>query len=192
MQRMKLETAQNVANKVQAEITSLELMRDYYRKSIEVVKKFENKVINKRFTTALNTNLNDTNARFILGGSMNAFEFRVYGTSQRGWQEDHAVYQFYSFTGGLAETRTYNRETNLNDKFVILFKKDDLNRINAEGWVELFESRADLAQSKINDRIPYTDANEILKASAEEDRLEEEIRKLNDLKSKALPYFLRR
>jgi hypothetical protein len=189
---MTKESATAKANDVKAMINTLETMKAHYLKACEVVGKFENKVINARFTTALNNHIDDSNARFILNGSQHAFEFRVYGTANRKWHEDLAVYQFYSFTGGLAEVRTHNIETGLNNKFVVLFKTEDQNRINAEGWIELFKSRADLMQKQIEDRLPFTNPETILKASAEEDRIEAEIRKLNDEKAKCMPYFLRR
>jgi hypothetical protein len=193
---MTKETAMAKANDVKAMINTLETMKAHYLKACEVVSKFENKVINARFTTALNNHIEDTNARFILNLGKTtmgyAFEFRVYGTAQRKWHEDPAVYQFITFTGSRAEVRTWNRESGLNDKVLELFKAEDVNRINAEGWIELFKSRADYAQKQIEERLPYTDAETILKASAEEDRIENEIRRLTEEKREAMPHFLRR
>jgi len=188
-----IKTATAKADSVKGTIESLKLMKAYYMKACEVVQKFDGKVINARFENALNECINDNNARFcVKTNDSYSFELRVYGTSNNKWEEDRAIYSFYNYDGSLSKIGFYNKETMLTEeRNVTLFNTEDTKRINASGWIEFFKSRADLMQTRIDDRTPFADVSRVLKSMNEVNRIDDEIQALNDAKHKAMPYFLR-
>jgi len=178
------------ANGLKNEIKFMKLFVKEIRKAVSIMDTFDNKVYNARFDNYIKENT------MLSVGSrgMYSFTINMYDYSENGFRKtltENVVYDFYDIYGKNERTRIYNKETDLNDKFVNLFKEDDKTRMHIQGWKELFESTADLVENRIKRYAKFTNAEKIFKASQKELAIQEQIRELENKRLKTMPNFLR-
>lgn len=151
--------------------------------------KFDGKVLNARFENQINNSLTKgITLRTSVTGTTKVM-FRCPDTMK--WMDETLVYNsMLTYGGGVAETRAYDKETNLMTKVVYLINNTTDKRIIIEDYKTLFNGVCDMYEKHIEEREAFSDYETILSALKKKQELEEEKKRIEDEIYNTVPHFV--